>query len=93
MLARVPRAPLIARQALEMRTVYQKKCNICSWVSLSSENLLGYGGAMANLESHMKHHHPIQKKEMPEESDEFKKATQMVDIPTTRDYCNINLSW
>ena len=41
--------PLVARQAPEVKTIYQKKCKKCPWVSISSMNLNAYKGAVAEL--------------------------------------------
>ena len=77
-------------------TVYTKKCEKCSWESIATTDPKAYQGAVADLELHMKYSHTEQKEDKSssycKESEEYRKATQLVDIPATQDNCHLNLS-
>ena len=78
-------------------TVYIKKCSKCSWESIATTDPKAYQGAVADLELHMKHAHADQKEDrfsshINKESEEYRRATQLVDVPATQDDCHLNLS-
>ena len=57
--------------------------------------MLTKAGAVADLELHMKYSHTDQREDKStfcEETEEYKRATQLVDIPVTQDDCYLNLS-
>ena len=75
--------------------VYTKQCEVCSWQSISTTDPQAYQGAVADLELHMKYAHAEQKEYKSascKETEEYKRATQLVDIPATQDDCHLNLS-
>jgi hypothetical protein len=76
--------------------IYTKKCEKCSWESVATTDPKAYQGAVADLELHMKFSHADQKEDRSssycKESEEYRRATQMVDVPATQDDCHLNLS-
>ena len=76
--------------------VYTKKCDRCSWESVATTDPKAYQGAVADLELHMKFAHTDQKEDRAssncKESEEYRRATQLVDLPATQDDCHLNLS-
>ena len=77
-------------------TVYTKKCEKCSWESIATTDPKAYQGAVADLELHMKYSHSDQKEDKSssscKESEEYRRTTQLVDVPATQDDCHLNLS-
>ena len=74
---------------------YTKKCEMCSWESISTTDPKAYPGTVADLDLHMKYAHGNNREVSSaacKESEEYRRATQLVDFPATQDDCHLNLS-
>lgn len=74
---------------------YTKRCEMCSWESVATTDPKAYQGAVADLDLHMKYSHAEQKESKSiscRETEEYRRATRLVDIPATQDDCHLNLS-
>ena len=82
--------------ATHQAPTYTKKCDKCTWQSIDTTDPSAYSGAVADYKLHMELAHGDTKNNGEsssrcEESEEYRKATELVDVPATQDDCHLNL--